>query len=84
MPELIYFTAAWCAPCKAILPKVTKTAEAAGLTVRVVDIDGADQKLAAAYGVTSVPTVILPGGGPIHPAQMPWSGVKKMIEEAAR
>ena len=84
MAELIYFTAAWCSPCKAILPKVTKAAEAAGLLVRVVDIDGPDQKLAATYGVTSVPTVILPDGRPIHPATMPWSAVRKMIEEAAR
>ena len=43
MNKILYFSAAWCGPCKALGP--------------TVDVDQ-DQALSAQYGVRSVPTLI--------------------------
>ena len=80
--KMIYFTADWCSPCKQIKPKARKLAEDNGLEFTEVNIDS-DPKLAAAYSVWSVPTIILPHDcSVILPAQMPWPKVKKLVEES--
>jgi thiol-disulfide isomerase/thioredoxin len=55
---LLYFTAAWCAPCKMFGPILAKFAEN-NTDITVVKID-ADEKrdLLNLYGVRGVPTVI--------------------------
>lgn len=55
---LIYFTAAWCAPCRQFGPVLAKEAEARGLSVIKVDIDNDPAGVAAFHNVTSVPTVV--------------------------
>ena len=59
-PVLVDFFATWCGPCLALAPAIEEISrEMAGkLTVVKVDIDDAPEA-AAAYGVTSIPTLVL-------------------------
>jgi thioredoxin len=66
-PALVDFSAEWCGPCRAIAPTIAGLAEdyADRVTVAKVDIDESP-KLAARYGVRSVPTVMLFSGGEVR------------------
>jgi len=55
---LVDFYADWCAPCRMMEPAVESVAEMDGFEVAKVSIDE-NQRTASAYGVRSVPTVIL-------------------------
>ena len=54
---LVDFYADWCAPCRTMEPAVEEVADE-GVRVVKVDIDE-NQKTASAYGVRSVPTLIV-------------------------
>ena len=60
LPVLIDFTAAWCAPCRAIAPHVAAIARdyAGRLTVGTCDTDG-NAELAARLDVRAMPTLML-------------------------
>lgn len=64
LPVMVDFTAAWCGPCKQLSPIVEKLADEyqGKLKVGKVDIDAAP-RLAAKYGIKSVPTVMVFRGG---------------------
>ena len=57
---LVDFYATWCAPCRMLTPIIEEIAThfEGKITVAKVDIDQ-DQKIAAQYQVTSVPTMVL-------------------------
>jgi thioredoxin 1 len=65
-PAFVDFSAAWCGPCRSIAPVVEGLANdyAKRVTVATVDIDD-NPRLAARYGVRSVPTVMLFAGGDV-------------------
>jgi thioredoxin 1 len=86
-PAVVDFTAAWCGPCRAIAPVIESLASdyADRVTVAKVDIDD-NPRLAAQYGVRSVPTVMLFAGGDIkrvyvgaRPAQEYRSGIDELL-----
>jgi thioredoxin 1 len=66
LPVLVDFTAAWCAPCRAIAPHVAAIARAyeGRLTVATCDAD-ANAELAARLDVRAMPTLLLFKGGQV-------------------
>jgi len=63
---LVDFYADWCAPCRTMEPAVEAVADDREVTVVKVNIDE-NQKVASAYGVRSVPTlVIFSDGEPVE------------------
>ena len=59
-PVLVDFWATWCMPCRMLAPLISQIAEekAASLYVGKVDVDEQGE-LAARYGISSIPCLIL-------------------------
>ena len=55
MAKIIYFTAPWCGPCKALGPVMEKLS--LSIPIHKVNID-TDMEKSTHYGVRSVPTLI--------------------------
>lgn len=64
IPVIVEFGAPWCRPCKAIEPALRELADESAGRVRLVSLDiDANVGTPSHYGVLSIPTVILFGGG---------------------
>jgi thioredoxin 1 len=62
MADFLYFSTAWCGPCKMFKPIVQGVAAETGTNVQFVDAEQ-NQALAAQYSITSVPTIIVSQNG---------------------
>ena len=56
MKKFLYFTAAWCGPCKILKPKIE--ALASELPITILDVD-ANKSTAVEYSVRNIPTIIM-------------------------
>jgi thioredoxin-like negative regulator of GroEL len=60
MKQLWYFTADWCAPCKALGPTMNRVADQ--IQINKINIDY-EADVTQKYGVRNIPTVILVENG---------------------
>jgi thioredoxin 1 len=56
MKTILYFTASWCGPCKALAPRMEKLA--GQINYRKIDVDS-NQDMSIKYGVRNVPSLVL-------------------------
>jgi len=65
-PVLVDFYATWCPPCKMLSPVLDKLADEFAGRVKVVKVNVEEEfSLAARYGISGVPTLMLFKGGVI-------------------
>lgn len=60
MKQLLYFTAAWCGPCKKFRPLMENLSSQ--INVAIIDIDS-HPEMAQTYRVRNIPTTILVKNG---------------------
>lgn len=55
--KILYFTAAWCGPCKMFKPVLQQVMSETETNVQFIDVDQ-DKNTPSKYSVTSVPTIM--------------------------
>ena len=86
IPVLVDFWATWCRPCQMVAPVIDELAtEYAGkITFAKMDVDQ-NQKIAAQFGIMSIPNLIIfKGGKPAHQVVgfKPKTELKKALDSA--
>ena len=61
---VLYFTAAWCGPCKMFKPVVEQVSSETGVGINYIDVDQ-QKDMAQKYAINSVPTIIVENNGSV-------------------
>lgn len=84
-PCIIDFYASWCGPCKVIAPILEELAKEYDGQIYIYKVDTeAEQELAAAFGIRSIPTLLfcpMNGDPQLVQGAMPKDGFKKAIAD---
>ena len=88
VPVVIDLWAEWCGPCKALSPVLEQLVEQDGgrWVLAKIDVD-AEQRIAAAFGVQSIPSVFVVIKGapsPLFQGALPPQQVREVINEVLR
>jgi thioredoxin len=85
LPCLIDFYADWCGPCKMVAPVLEELSKEYDGKIRIYKIDTeAEQELAAAFGIRSIPSLLfcpMDGKPQMAMGALPKTTMKKAIEE---
>lgn len=81
-PVLLDFWAPWCGPCRMVAPIVEQIAEEnESIAVGKINVDE-DGALAAQFGITSIPTLIVMDGGEVKATAVgyrPKADIEKLL-----
>lgn len=84
-PCIIDFYASWCGPCKTIAPILEDLANEYNGQIYIYKVDTeAEQELAAAFGIRSIPTILfcpMVGAPQMAQGAMPKDSFKQAIKE---
>ena len=82
---IVDFWATWCGPCRMVVPAIAKIAEEYEGKVKVGKINVDDEpQLAAQFGITSIPTLILMENGQVVKQTLgyrPKADILKFLED---
>lgn len=82
---LVDFFTTWCAPCKAMHPVLEQLKEYVGEGIRIIKIDvDKNQALSNAYGIQSIPTLMLFKSGKMlwrQSGAMRLPDLKRVVDE---
>ncbi|MBT9170534.1 MAG: Thioredoxin [Actinobacteria bacterium] len=81
-PVLVDFWAAWCGPCRMVAPELEKLAEEESDRLKVAKLNVEDNRgIAARYGISSIPTMILFKDGKEQKRLMGARSKARILEE---
>ena len=82
VPVIVDFWAEWCAPCRQVAPVMDRIASEYDGSVKVAKVDvDAEQALAGAFGISSIPTIAFFEKGE-QPKAVVGALPKEMVESA--
>lgn len=79
IPVLLDFWASWCGPCKMLSPVIGEIAAKYDSKIKVGKVNVDEQpELAAAFGVSSIPLVVVMNGGMVIDSSLGYAPMERI------